>query len=121
MTKCDAFFLSKKRSVYKSGIGLISDLSKGIPAFVIKRLPCRFTYDNNYFSDRYQGIPIGGYTAMVEKMLAGIEVRLNTDYFDLIKEEPEIAKEIVYTGCIDEYFRYKLGPLHYRSVRFETE
>ena len=94
---------------------------RDLPAFIIKRLPCRFTYDNNYFSDRYQGIPMGGYTAMVEKMLAGIEVRLNTDYFDLIKEEPEIAKEIVYTGCIDEYFRYKLGPLHYRSVRFETE
>lgn len=71
---------------------------RDLPAFIIKRLPCRFTYDNNYFSDRYQGIPMGGYTAMVEKMLAGIEVRLNTDYFDLIKEEPEIAKEIVYTG-----------------------
>lgn len=94
---------------------------KDLPAFIIKRLPCRFTYDNNYFNDRYQGIPIGGYTAMVEKMLAGVEVRLDTDYFDLIDKEPEIAKKIVYTGCIDEFFGYRLGPLQYRSVRFETE
>ncbi len=94
---------------------------KELPAFIIKRLPCRFTYDNNYFNDRYQGIPIGGYTKMVEKMLEGVEVRLNTDYFDLIKEEPDIAKKIVYTGCIDEFFGYKLGALQYRSVRFETE
>ena len=94
---------------------------KVLPSFIIKRLPCRFTYDNNYFNDRYQGIPIGGYTAMVEKMLTGIEVRLNVDYFDLIKEQPEIAKKILYTGCIDEFFGYKLGALQYRSVRFETE
>ena len=94
---------------------------KDLPAFIIKRLPCRFTYDNNYFNDRYQGIPIGGYTAMVEKMLSGVEVRLDTDYFDLIDKEPEIAKKIVYTGCIDEFFGYRLGPLQYRSVRFETE
>lgn len=94
---------------------------KDLPAFIIKRLPCRFTYDNNYFNDRYQGIPIGGYTAMVEKMLSGVEVRLDTDYFDLIEQEPEIAKKIVYTGCIDEFFGYRLGPLQYRSVRFETE
>ena len=94
---------------------------KDLPAFIIKRLPCRFIYDNNYFNDRYQGIPIGGYTAIVEKMLNGIEVRLNTDYFDLIKEQPDIAATIVYTGCIDEFFGYKLGALQYRSVRFETE
>lgn len=94
---------------------------KDLPAFIIKRLPCRFTYDNNYFNDRYQGIPIGGYTTMVEKMLSGVEVRLDTDYFDLIEQEPEIAKKIVYTGCIDEFFGYRLGPLQYRSVRFETE
>ena len=94
---------------------------KDLPAFIIKRLPCRFIYDNNYFNDRYQGIPMGGYTAMVEKMLEGVPVRLNTDFFDLIKEEPDIAKTIVYTGCIDEYFDYQLGHLHYRSVRFETE
>lgn len=92
-----------------------------LPAFIIKRLPCRFTYDNNYFNDRYQGIPIGGYTAMVEKMLSGVEVRLNTDYFDLIRQEPNIARRIVYTGCIDEFFGYRLGALSYRSVRFETE
>ena len=94
---------------------------KELPAFIIKRLPCRFTYDNNYFNDRYQGIPMGGYTAMVEKMLEGIEVRLDTDYFDLIAKEPDIAKKIVYTGCIDEFFGYRLGNLQYRSVRFETE
>ena len=94
---------------------------KDLPAFIIKRLPCRFIYDNNYFNDRFQGIPMGGYTAMVEKMLEGVEVRLNTNFFDLIKEEPNIAKTIVYTGCIDEYFGYKLGYLNYRSVRFETE
>ena len=94
---------------------------KDLPAFIIKRLPCRFTYDNNYFNDRYQGIPMGGYTAMVEKMLEGVEVRLGTDFFDLIKAEPNIAKTIVYTGCIDEYFGYKLGFLNYRSVRFDTE
>lgn len=94
---------------------------KELPAFIIKRLPCRFTYDNNYFNDRYQGIPIGGYTAMVEKMLEGVEVRLNTDYFDLIAEHPDIAVTIVYTGCMDEYFGYKLGALQYRSVRFEIE
>ena len=92
-----------------------------LPAFIIKRLPCRFTYDNNYFNDRWQGIPIGGYTKMVERMLEGVEVRLNTDYFDLIKAEPEIAEKIVYTGCIDEFFGYQLGALQYRSVRFETE
>jgi len=92
-----------------------------LPAFIIKRLPCRFTYDNNYFNDRYQGIPIGGYTAMVEKMLDGVKVRLGVDYFDLIKQEPQIAERIVYTGCIDEFFGYRLGALEYRSVRFETE
>ena len=94
---------------------------KELPAFIIRRLPCRFTYDNNYFNDRYQGIPMGGYTQMVEKMLAGTEVRLNTDYFDLIQEQPDIAKLTVFTGCIDEFFRYRFGPLQYRSVRFETE
>jgi len=94
---------------------------KDLPAFIIKRLPCRFTYDNNYFNDRYQGIPIGGYTAMVEKMLHGVEVRLNTDYFTLIQEHPQIAKTIVYTGCIDECFGFRLGARKYRSVRFETE
>lgn len=94
---------------------------RDLPAFIIKRLPCRFTYDNNYFNAPYQGIPVGGYTAMVEKMLHGVPVRLNTDYFALIQAEPEIAKTIVYTGCIDEFFGYRLGALQYRSVRFETE
>lgn len=92
-----------------------------LPAFIIRRLPCRFTYDNNYFNDRWQGIPIGGYTQMVEKMLEGADVLLQTDYFDLIREQPEIAHTVVYMGCIDEFFGYRLGALKYRSVRFETE
>lgn len=94
---------------------------KDLPAFIIRRLPVRFTYDNNYFNDRYQGIPIGGYTAIVERMLEGIEVRTNTDFFDFRKENTDIADKIIFTGMIDEYFDYKLGALQYRSVRFETE
>lgn len=94
---------------------------KDLPPFIIKRLPVRFTYDNNYFNDRYQGIPIGGYTKLAERMLEGIEVKLNTDYFSFIKENPDIAKKIVFTGMIDEYFGYKFGALEYRSVYFETE
>ena len=92
-----------------------------LPPFIIKRLPVRFTFDNNYFNDRYQGIPIGGYTKIIEKMLDGIEVRLNTNFFDNRKEFESIAKNIIYTGPIDEYFEYKYGPLEYRTVRFETE
>lgn len=92
-----------------------------LPAFIIKRLPCRFIYDNNYFNDRYQGIPIGGYTKIIEKMLDGIEVRLNTDYFEFIKDNSEIAHKILFTGMIDQFYDYKFGHLQYRSVRFETE
>ena len=92
-----------------------------LPSFIIKRLPFRFTYNNNYFNDRYQGIPIGGYTKIVEKMLEGIPVKTGTDYFQFKKEKPDIADKIVFTGMIDEYFGYKLGALEYRSVRFETE
>lgn len=92
-----------------------------LPSFIIKRLPFRFTYNNNYFNDRYQGIPIGGYTKIVEKMLEGIPVKTGTDYFQFKKENPDIAGKIVFTGMIDEYFGYKLGALEYRSVRFETE
>ena len=94
---------------------------KELPAFIIKRLPLRFTYDNNYFNDRYQGIPIGGYTAIVEKMLSGIEVRLNTDYFSDKEYYDSIADKIVYTGQIDQYFDYSEGVLEYRMVRFEHE
>lgn len=92
-----------------------------LPAFIIKRLPLRFIYDNNYFNDRFQGIPMGGYTQIVEKMLDGIEVRLNTDYFDLVKENPDIAEKTLFTGMIDEFYQYQLGTLQYRTVRFETE
>lgn len=94
---------------------------KELPAFIIKRLPLRFVYDNNYFNDRYQGIPIGGYTAIIEKMLEGIEVRTGTDYFDFIRDNKNIAKKTIFTGMIDEYYGYCYGPLQYRSVRFETE
>ena len=92
-----------------------------LPAFIIRRLPCRFTYDNNYFNDRYQGIAEGGYTAMVEKMLEGVEVRLNTDYEAFVTENPDIAKKTIYTGCIDAFYGYRYGALQYRSVRFESE
>lgn len=92
-----------------------------LPAFIIKRLPLRFIYDNNYFNDCYQGIAIGGYTGIIEKMLTGSEVRTETDYFDFIKENPDIAAKTVFTGQIDEFFGYRYGALGYRSVRFETE
>ncbi|MGN1119125.1 MAG: UDP-galactopyranose mutase [Oscillospiraceae bacterium] len=88
-----------------------------LPSFIIKRLPLRFTFDNNYFSDRWQGIPVGGYTAVFERMLEGIEVRLGVDY----KDADIPAKKTVYCGCIDEFFGYRMGTLGYRSLRFETE
>lgn len=92
-----------------------------LPAFIIKRLPVRLTFDNNYFNALYQGIPIGGYTKMVENMLDGIEVRLSTNYFDNREEYDKLAKKVVYTGPIDAYFDFSLGTLEYRSVRFENE
>ncbi len=92
-----------------------------LPAFIIKRLPVRLTFDNNYFNALYQGIPIGGYTKMVEAMLDGIDVKLDTDYFANKAELESKAEKIIYTGPIDAYFDYKLGNLEYRSVRFETE
>ena len=92
-----------------------------LPAFIIKRLPVRLTYDNNYFNDKHQGIPIGGYTKMVEKMLDGIEVQLNTDFFKNKQKYLSMADHIIYTGPLDEYFDYKLGELEWRSLRFETK
>lgn len=92
-----------------------------LPSFIIKRLPVRLTFDNNYFNALYQGIPIGGYTKMVENMLQGTEVHLNTDYLSHKEELDAIADKVVYTGPIDAYFNYDLGPLEYRSVCFETE
>ncbi|HJI74607.1 MAG TPA: UDP-galactopyranose mutase [Veillonellaceae bacterium] len=92
-----------------------------LPSFIIKRLPVRLTFDNNYFNALYQGIPIGGYTKMVENMLEGIEVRLNTDYLEHKEELDALADRVVYTGPIDAYFGYDLGPLEYRSVCFEVE
>lgn len=94
---------------------------KELPAFIIKRLPVRLTFDNNYFNALYQGIPIGGYTRLVEHLLEGIEVRLNTDYLEQKEELDRLAETVVYTGPIDAYFGYSLGALEYRSVRFETE
>lgn len=92
-----------------------------LPSFIIKRLPVRFTYDNNYFNDLYQGIPIGGYTQIIEKMLEGIDIRLNCDYFSSREELEMIANKIVFTGMIDQYYDYCFGELEYRSLRFETE
>lgn len=92
-----------------------------LPSFIIKRLPVRLTFDNNYFNARYQGIPIGGYTRMVEKILEGVEVQLNTDYLEKKEFWDGQAEKIIYTGPIDAYFAYELGALEYRSVRFETE
>ncbi|MBQ8600409.1 MAG: UDP-galactopyranose mutase, partial [Clostridia bacterium] len=94
---------------------------KELPPFIIKRLPVRFTYDNNYFNDRYQGIPEGGYTPMIEKLLEGIEVRLNTDFLKDKEHWLSQAKRVVYTGTVDAYFDYCHGKLEYRSLRFETE
>lgn len=92
-----------------------------LPSFIIKRLPVRFVYDNNYFNDKYQGIPVGGYTQLVEKMLEGIEVRLSTDFFADREHLSRLAEKIVFTGMIDEYYDYCYGELEYRSLRFETE
>lgn len=94
---------------------------KNLPAFIIKRLPVRFTYDNNYFNALYQGIPIGGYTKMIENMLSGIEVKLGEDYLVKKREYDEIANKIIYTGPIDAYFNYRFGYLEYRSVSFDIE
>ena len=99
---------------------------KDLPAFIIRRLPVRFTYDNNYFTDRYQGIPIGGYTRIVEKLLDGIPVRLGVEYREFVAKnqalsEPDVFDRVLYTGMIDEYFDYRLGELQYRSLRFEEE
>ena len=92
-----------------------------LPAFIIKRLPVRLIYDNNYFNDRYQGIPIGGYTKLVESMIDGIEVKLNSNYFDDKDKYNSLADKIIYTGPIDEYFDYSLGKLEWRSLKFDTE
>ncbi len=92
-----------------------------LPSFIIKRLPVRFTYDNNYFNDSYQGIPIGGYTQIIEKMLEGVTVRLNTDYFANKDELNGLAEKVVFTGMIDEFYEYQFGTLEYRSLRFESE
>jgi UDP-galactopyranose mutase len=94
---------------------------KDLPAFIIKRLPVRLIYDNNYFNDKYQGIPIGGYTLLVERMLEGIEVKLNEDFFSNREYYESLADKIVYTGALDEYFNYSLGKLEYRSLRFDTK
>jgi UDP-galactopyranose mutase len=92
-----------------------------LPAFIIKRLPVRYTFDNNYFNDSYQGIPIGGYTKLISRMLDGIEVRLGVDYFKDKVELNNLADKIVYTGMIDEYYDYQFGTLEYRSLKFEHE
>ena len=95
--------------------------AKELPSFIIRRLPVRYTYDNNYFNDSYQGIPVGGYTRMVERMLDGVEIRLNTDYFQAREELDRLADRVVFTGMIDAYYGECYGKLDYRSLRFETE
>ena len=92
-----------------------------LPSFIIKRIPVRFTYDNNYFNDSYQGIPIGGYTQIIEKMLYGADIRLNADYFSDRVYYDSLAEKVVFTGMIDEYFDYCYGRLEYRTLRFENE
>lgn len=92
-----------------------------LPEFIIKRLPVRFTYDNNYFNDKYQGIPVGGYTQIFKELLKNIEVKLNTDFFENKEEYEKIAKKVIYTGTIDKFYDYKHGVLEYRSLRFENE
>lgn len=92
-----------------------------LPSFIIKRLPLRYTFDNNYFNDRYQGIPIGGYTKMMENMINGIDIKLNTDYFEDREYFNSVADKVVYTGCIDQFFGYEFGRLEYRSLRFDTQ
>lgn len=94
---------------------------KELPAFIIRRLPVRFTYDNNYFDVMYQGIPVDGYTAMIAKMLEGVDVRLNVDFLEYRSELERLARRIVFTGQIDSWFGYELGTLEYRTLRFETE
>ncbi|WP_416148979.1 UDP-galactopyranose mutase [Salipaludibacillus sp. HK11] len=94
--------------------------ARELPSFIIKRLPVRFTYDNNYFNDRYQGIPVGGYTAIIEKMLEDVEVRLDVDFFEEKEELEALAEKIVFTGMIDQYYNYQFGFLDYRSLQFET-
>ncbi|MBB3701446.1 UDP-galactopyranose mutase [Flammeovirga yaeyamensis] len=95
--------------------------AKDLPSFIIKRLPVRYTYDNNYFNDKYQGIPIGGYNKLIDGLLEGIDVQLNTDYFENKSSFDEMGTKVVYTGKIDEFFDYQLGYLNYRSLRFESE
>lgn len=96
-------------------------LATELPSFIIKRLPVRFTYDNNYFNDKYQGIPVGGYTAIIEKMLENCDVKLNTDFYENREELEQLANKIVFTGMIDEFYNYKFGVLEYRSLIFENE
>ena len=94
---------------------------KDLPPEIIKRLPVRLTFDNNYFNDKYQGIPIGGYTQIIEKMLEGCDIQLSTDFFDDKEKWLEMADKIIYTGTIDKYFDYEFGELEYRSLRFESD
>ena len=123
----------EEQAISLVGIDIYNKLIKGytekqwgrpcnqLPSFIIKRLPVRFTYDNNYFNALYQGIPMGGYTKLIENMLNGIDVQLNTDYLKNRDELVRLAKCIVFTGPIDDYYDYKFGALEYRSVKFETE
>ena len=114
------------RDIYETLVKGYTEKQRGrkateLPAFIIKRLPLRFEYNNNYFNDKYQGIPIGGYTLLIEKLLDGADIILNTDYLKNKEKFDSIATKTIYTGPIDEYFNYKFGPLDYRSLRFDIE
>ncbi len=123
----------EEKAISLVGIDIYEKLIKGytekqwgrkateLPAFIINRLPVRYTFDNNYFSDRYQGVPIGGYTALIDKMLEGIEVKLEEDFFEKKEYYKSICENVIYTGPIDQYYDYRFGPLEYRSLRFENE
>lgn len=95
--------------------------ARNLPSFIIKRIPVRYTYNNNYFNDTYQGIPVGGYTSIINKMLEGIDIKLNTNFFNEYKDFEKIARKLVFTGMIDEFFEYRLGILDYRSLYFENK
>ena len=123
----------EEQAISLVGIDIYTKLIKGytekqwgrkcteLPAFIIKRLPVRYTYDNNYFNDRYQGIPIGGYNQIIEKLLDEVDVELNCDFNICFDKDQKIAEKVIYTGAIDEYFNYGLGHLEYRGLKFETE
>ena len=113
--------IGEPANLEEQALSLVGRDCRDLPASIIRHLPCRFTYDNNYFNDRYQGIPMGGYTKMVANILEGVEVRCGIEYKELIAEQPDVAARTIYCGPIDAFYDFKLGTLEYRSLRFESE